>query len=67
MARHCCIVTFAFDVDVCISVAAKDHAAANARRGIRFVNGKRSATKHPELQNASTKIWNSVVQLSTNC
>lgn len=28
------------DIDVCISVAAIDHAAGNARHEIRFVNGK---------------------------
>ena len=37
------------DADVCISVAAKGHAVDNARREIRFVNGKRQTTKHPEL------------------
>jgi len=55
------------DVDVCISVAVIGHGAGNARRGIRFVSGKHSATKHPGLRSASTWIWSSVVPVSTNC
>lgn len=55
------------DADVCISVAAIGHVVDNARCEIRSANGRHSVTKHPELQSASTRIWSSVVLVSTNC
>jgi hypothetical protein len=54
------------DVDVCVSVAARDHVAGNARREIKSVYGKQSATKHTEPQSANSRIWNSVVRESMN-
>jgi len=61
---HCLV---GVDVDVCISVAVIGHVADNARCEIRSANGRHSATKHPELQSASSRTWNSVVLVSTNC
>ena len=55
------------NIDVCISVAVRGHAASNARCEISSVNGKHLAMKHPELQSASIRIWKDEVRVSMNC